>query len=660
MKGSRFSRLKILPPAVALLMVFCVCWARTPLKRDTTPIRPSIPSANRNEGDRVFLERADELRKGRFDEYQEVVGNVLFRKGGMYMYCDSALFFGNDSLEAFGNVRMEQGDTLFVYADQLVYGDSTQLATLYADPGKKVKLINRDVTLTTDIFHYDVGIELGYYEVGGTLWDKNNKLTSWYGEYSPSTKEANFEEDVHLESMRPRDTLDIYTGQMLYNTLTHVATLDTTSTIISGDGTIYTTYGIYNTDTQQADLYHRSLVKAKNGNTLTGDTLFYDRAAGYGWAAGNIELVDSANHAILNGDEGFYYENNDSSRVWGRALARQFTEKENSDTLYLHADTIRAFRVAFPPVMASDLAKKKKRRAVAEEETEEEEADETFHAEFSADSIAAGIAGDTLSVDFAGKDSTLVTLNGNDSTLITSTETDTIPERSVGAPKLTSVAGNAMLTDSVVEPADTTHYLIAAPHVRFYRVDLQGLCDSMTMVQRDSVLYLDKHPVVWSGERQIFGNEIQVHLNDSTADWARLPNFGFMAESIGEGYFSQLTGKEMFATFENQSIKHLDVSGNVQAIYLPMENDSTYNKIANIESSFMSAEFTKQDLKRLKTWPETSGTMTPLYLARKNILYLPQFRWLAPLRPKDPEDVFNVTQEMLDLMAEPPFGSTAR
>ncbi len=212
------------------------------------------------------------------------------------------------------------------------------------------------------------------------------------------------------------------------------------------------------------------------------------------------------------------------------------------------------------------------------------------------------------------------------------------------------------LNDSVTVPADTTHQLIAAPDVRFYRSDIQGLCDSMTVVQRDSILYMNYHPVVWNESKQIFGNVIQVHFRDSVADWAKLPEFGFMAEWIDEEFYNQLTGKEMFATFENGGIKHLDVSGNVQGIMLPMENDSTYNKIANFESSFLSADFKNQAIDRLKMWPETPGTMTPLYLAKKSLFYLPQFRWLEPLRPVSPEDVFNISPEFLMLMEEPPFG----
>lgn len=529
---------------------------------DTTPISPTIPKANRYQRNRVFLERANELRAVPNTDYQIVVGDVVFRKGDMYMYCDSANFYDSPgALNAYGNVRMEQGDTLFVYGDELNYADSTQLAILYADPGKKVRLINRDTKLTTDIFNYDLGIELGYYEVGGVLTDKENRLDSWYGEYSPSTKDALFREDVHLSSLKESDTLDIYTEQMIYNTASHIAVLDTTSTIISGDGTIYTTSGVYNTETSQADLYRRSLVVAKNGNTLTGDTLYYDRNLGFGEAFGNIELTDTAKKVLLTGDYGYYFEVADSALVTGRALAREYSSPK--DTLFMHGDTIRAYMVITP---------------------------------------------------------------------------------------------EKALNDSVTLPADTTHHIVAAPHVRFFRSDIQGLCDSLTVVQKDSIMYMDYHPVVWNEQKQIFGNEIQVHMNDSTADWARLPDFGFMAEWIDEEFYDQLTGKEMYATFEKQSIKHLDVKGNVQGIMLPMENDSTYNKIANFESSFLSADFNGQTIERLKMWPETPGTMTPLYLAKKSLFFLPQFRWFEPLRPTGPEDVFNISFEMLELMKEPPFG----
>ena len=652
-------------------------WAQSPAarqhKRDTTPIRPTIPTADRNVTDRVFLERANVLKKESGHEYQIVVGDVLFRRGGMFMYCDSAHFYDNPgAVEAFGNVRMEQGDTLFVYADELVYSDSTQLAVLYASVGKKVRLINRDVQLSTDIFNYDLGIDLGYYEVGGVLTDPKNRLSSWYGEYSPASKDALFRQNVVLHSLRDKDTLDIYSEQMLYNTGTHIAVLDTTSTIISGDGTIYTSDGIYNTDSQEADLYRRSLVVAKNGNTLTGDTLYYDRPRGFGEAFGNIEITDTAKKVILTGDYGCYYEEADSARVFGHALAREFSQK---DTLYLHGDTIMTFRRVLYP----EDDKKKRKGAKATTAAAAPATPTSLPADsLPADSIPTDSAAvdsaivdsipaiPEIPADFAAVDS-IPAIPEIPADFAAVDSIPTIPEIPADFAAVDSIPSIPEIpTDStevkpdIKLPPDTVHYLVAHPNVRFYRVDLQGICDSMTFVSKDSVLHLDRHPVVWNENKQIFGNQILVHMNDSTVDWARLPEFGFVAEHIDEEFYNQLTGKEMFATFLDGQLHHLDVSGNVQAIMLPMENDSTYNKIANIESSYLSADFKNQAIQRMKMWPETSGTMTPLYLAKKNTFYLPQFRWFEPLRPLGPHDVFIVPPEMRDLFLEPPFGTSRR
>ena len=67
----------------------------------------------------------------RFDEAIDpeawiLVGNVKFRRDSMYMTCDSAHFYQKqNSFLAFGNVKMEQGDTLFLYGDYLDFDGVT-------------------------------------------------------------------------------------------------------------------------------------------------------------------------------------------------------------------------------------------------------------------------------------------------------------------------------------------------------------------------------------------------------------------------------------------------------------------------------------------------------------------------------------------------------
>lgn len=531
----------------------------TAKKENKVRIAPMIPTAKRAAGNKVILERADVLQKEQLDSFMIVSGNVKFSKGPMLMYCDSAHYSPNSgSLDAFGNVHMEQGDTLFVYGDELNYDGTREIAYLYSNlPSKPVRLINRDVKLETDIFTYDIYNEFGYYNTGGVLTDKKNRLVSVEGEYIPSTKEANFYSDVFLKSLSDKDTLDIYTDTLYYNTNTHEAEFFSPTKIYNGQGTIYTTEGTYNTVSNVGNLYSHSRVKMNRGTTLEGDTLYYDRKGGIGEAFGNMVLVDSARQSTLKGNYGFYNEIADSAYVTGKALAMEYSR---GDTLYMHGRQITS----------------------------------------------------VLRID------TLKTM-------------------------IDSVAKIEM---------DTTHLVTAWPRVRFYRSDLQGLCDSMTFVERDSMLHMHRHPVVWSDDRQIFGNIIMVHLNDSTVDRAELPDFAFTAQKIEDDIYNQLTGKKMVALMENGEVRQVDVSGSVEAIFFPEENDSTINKMVNAQSSFLTAWMHDKKVDRMKMWPESSGQATPLYLAKRSMLLLSKFQWYESLRPKDPDDVFVISDEMEALMSE--------
>lgn len=563
------------------------------IPRDKTPIRPTIPDANRHDPSHVFLEHAEQLRSTAGSDYQVLVGDVAFRRDGMYMWCDSAHFYDlTGSFDAYGNVRMEQGDTLFVYADSLHYDEPQRLAILMAGAGRQVRLINRDVVLTTAEFNYDLNLDLGYYEVGGTLTDRQNKLTSLEGEYSPTTKEAVFRENVHLTSLSKKDTLQIFTDNLYYNTLTHMALLVAPSTITNRDGVILTSNGSYNTETTQADLFDHSTVTYRNGNTLTGDTLYYNRETGLGEAFGNVEICDTTNHVILRGNYGFALEPVDSAYVTGRAIAMEYSSP--ADTLYLHADTIRTHRIISKRMISKPIS---------------------------------------VSVDSVPSD-TLVTTSPTSDALIMSD--------SISAPQINEI---------LVEQTDTIRYLKAFPRARFYRSDIQGLCDSMTMVSSDSILYMDRLPILWSDNRQILGDQIKIHFNDSTADNVTINQNAFVAEHIEDEFFNQLSGKEMYAILANGSLSHLDVSGNVQAITFPEENDSTINKMMAVESSYLSADFDKNTIRRMKLWPETSSTVTPLYLAKRNQFYLPQFKWMEQFRPLSPDDIFNFSEELLQAIS---------
>ena len=524
-------------------------------------ITPQIPKANRNQTNKVFLENADILKANEAisRDYQVLKGNVRFRRGDMYMFCDSAYFYAEtSSLDAFGNVRMTQGDTLWVYSDVLHYYGDQGVAELRSN----VRLENRSTTLLTDALDYEINSNVGYYFDGGTIVDNRNntELRSQYGRYELDTKQAEFSRDVHLIN----DRYEMFTDLLDYNTQTHIAHITSETLILSDSNTINTTNGWYNTSADDATLYERALITAKDGKTLLGDTVYYNRSRNYGEARGNVIITDPGNKVILDGNYGYHDDNAHYSYVTGRARAREFSQK---DTIYLHADTL----------------------------------------------------------------CTLINYVVH--------ETDS--------------AGNTT--------GDSVRVLRAFNQVRFYRSDVQGICDSLQLSEADTIINMYNHAVVWNLERQIFGDEINVHLNDSAADWATLPTGGFMAEHLGEIYYDQLSGKKMKAWFEEKELRRLDVDGNVQVIMFPQEKDSTYNKMVSAESSYMRLNLKpKQEVDRITMWPEVSGKVTPLYLARKTDLYLPQFQWYDSLRPKTPDDIYDVSDELKQLMQSIQGGTRRR
>ena len=97
----------------------------------------------------VYLERSARLSydEKRMPNAQLLSGNVRFRHDSVLMYCDSAYFFEKEnSLHAFGHVRLVQGDTLQGFGSELYYNGNTKMAQFRGN----VRLIHNSTILTTD------------------------------------------------------------------------------------------------------------------------------------------------------------------------------------------------------------------------------------------------------------------------------------------------------------------------------------------------------------------------------------------------------------------------------------------------------------------------------------------------------------------------------
>lgn len=283
----------------------------------------------------VYLEHSETLSfdEERLPDAQILKGNVCFRHDSALMYCDSAYFYDKqNSLYAFGNVHLIQGDSIEGFGDKLHYNGNTKIAKFR----KHVKLIHNGMTtLRTDNMDYDRMQDVAYYFSGGTIEDTVNILKSIRGRYTPSNNQAIFSGEVEL--VHPKYTLT--TDTLWYNTGTNQADLMSPTTIVyEQETTILSSKGWYNTKTEHSMLLDRSQVIHADGMTLTGDTIYYDKALGYGKVLGNMQSVDSTNHLTLYGNKGEVWESDDHGYVTDSALLVEWSD--STMYTYMHADSL--------------------------------------------------------------------------------------------------------------------------------------------------------------------------------------------------------------------------------------------------------------------------------------------------------------------------------
>ena len=283
---------------------------------------------------RVYLVHADVLHYDQYvnPEAQILNGKVHFTHNGAKLLCDSAHFYeASNSFEAFGNVKMYQGDTLSLFSDYAYYDGNDEMAIARHN----VILKHRKSTLYTDSLNYDRLYNVGYFFEGGKLVDNTSTLTSDWGEYHTDSHQALFNYDVQLKNNKFFLTSDT----LYYNTDSHLAHVTGPSNITSKTSRIYTEDGYYNTETEKSELFGRSVMKDE-GKTMVGDSVYYDSKTGISEAFNNVIYTDSINKNMLTGDYCYYDDEKGYAMATKKAVAIDFSQK---DTLYMHADTFKIF-----------------------------------------------------------------------------------------------------------------------------------------------------------------------------------------------------------------------------------------------------------------------------------------------------------------------------
>jgi lipopolysaccharide assembly outer membrane protein LptD (OstA) len=178
----------------------------------------------------------------------------------------------------------------------------------------------------------------------------------------------------------------------------------------------------------------------------------------------------------------------------------------------------------------------------------------------------------------------------------------------------------------------------AYKNVRFYRNDMQGITDSLTYTEKDSLMTFYGNPVFWSGKNQMNADSMRIKTFEGKVYEIFMKQNAFIVEQKDSIHFNQIKGKTITGGFSENELKNLWVRGNGEAIYF-MEEDSTITAINKIMCSDILIQLDSNELKNITFYEQPTGTVTPLDQIATKELLLQDFKSYFALRPKSAEEL---------------------
>jgi len=454
---------------------------------------------------------------------QRLIGNVILQHNDALMYCDSAYSYTNTNMvDAFGNVHINQGDSIHLFADKVFYnGDISHARSI-----GNVRLQSEKATLYTDTLDYDLDNKIGYYDDNGKIVDSLNVLTSVIGRFFVEQDLAYFYTDVKGEG----EDYELYSDTLSYNIETGRILIESPTTIRDSVNILYAKDGWYDSETGHAFLVEDPVV-FNDEQQIKGNIIEYYRETGEGYANGAVEIYDLKNRMIVLGEQANYNDISKTALVTDSAILILYSEE---DSLFLHADTLR------------------------------------------------------------------------------------------------------MVPDTI----DSEKIVKAYWGVRFWRTNIQGLCDSLCYFTKDSTVQLYTDPILWSENRQIIADYIEMKSNANAPDEIRMQNNSFIISKHDTVMFDQIKGKNMIGYIRENELFRIDVDGNGQTLYYAQEDDEELIGLNKAESSKISIRFKDGEINKIALISAPEGTLKPISQLSDPDRKLQGFIWKEELRPISKHDIF--------------------
>ncbi len=207
--------------------------------------------------------------------------------------------------------------------------------------------------------------------------------------------------------------------------------------------------------------------------------------------------------------------------------------------------------------------------------------------------------------------------------------------RNIGSQKDTLYMAADTLVSIEARPGQTTTrtVLYAYPRVQIFRGNLQGICDSLTYDRQDSIIYLNRDPVLWQAKNQLTADSIQIRSKRGQVDEMRLNANALAISQDTLLNFNQTKGRNMLAYFRANKLRRVDVLGNAESIFYALDNDTATTGMNRVLSANMRLLFIESKLNKITVLSNPEARFIPPHELKPDEERLKGFRWRAKERP---------------------------
>jgi len=208
------------------------------------------------------------------------------------------------------------------------------------------------------------------------------------------------------------------------------------------------------------------------------------------------------------------------------------------------------------------------------------------------------------------------------------------------------------VTDSLYMHSDTLlllfdtlqgpRYLHAYYRTKFFKTDLQGMCDSLVYDFTDSTIIMCGEPVLWAQENQLTADSIKIYTSGQRVDSMQMTHSSFIVsvDEYDKENYNQIKGRDMTGYFENNELHRINVYGNSETVYFVREEDGTLIGINKAMSGNMSIWVGDRQITDIYYYDKPDAHLVPEDQYPEQELHLKNFKWLGEYRPLNKYDIF--------------------